>query len=117
MSSPHHPVYTASPDILPRNSTCESPDQEDFTYAHHLTTLHGDDTQSNEIVIPHRQHYSWSNTMPSSSIERNTHSNSMANRGYTVAIDMSQLGRNSSVEVLVEGGENRDHSVEPPETD
>ncbi len=55
--------------------------------------------------------------MPSSSIERNTHSNSTANRGYTVAIDMSRLGGNSSVEVLVEGGENRDPSVEPPETD
>ncbi len=112
-----HTVYTLAPDpTLPRNSTCESPDQEDFTYAHHLTTLHGDDTQSNEIVIPRRQQYSWSNTMPSSSIERNTRSNSAANRGYTVAIDMSQLGGNTSVEVSV-GGEHGDTSVEPPETD
>lgn len=70
-------MFALPNDSLPRNSTCQSPDNDDFTYTHHLTSLHSEANQSNEIVIPHRQPY-WSSNVPPNRVIRSISNN---NRG------------------------------------
>lgn len=81
---------------MARHPSCPSPSQEeeDFAYSHHLS-LPGDTSQSNEIVIPLRHHYSWTAHIGPSSGHSSTHRPSQtsgSNRAHTVQLDVSQVG-------------------------